>query len=489
MELKVVQFNLSSGHVSAIYFVLLEFVMLAIIDIMLIHVVSSFWYRRIINGVALEVKTAEICGVANSLVGRYSAPPNLFAYAVKITLLGFILLTDINIYSRVVEITSETPITLTGTFTFEPSENSWGRQLYKAVTRPTPDISGCRITKGEQITFFRIYFNFTDNVVYEDEDADEIYQVNDSSIICSQNGSVPYSEDNVLERVEGCSDLETSICSNESILERNFNLLDLRPFPSPLPVYHHLDWYKRETAKFSVENYTKAAPEIWPEYNTGKYRNPTLACTTSTFLIEVRDNEPEKRSRESCIVTAEVGNSTLVELWQHHPNQEDPLKSKFTRLFPGPIIARRLDIGQAFKGVVLRELRDQFYSWESFSARLIAKGVIYERSIVPVTEVLGTKTVSIIPLYNLIIVGVLLLITAIVSLIVISTVAKDTKPRINTINGLSSIAREETEPTGRSLDAGKPMAIGLTKRADDAHFGPLRSNDVNIALRDVNYVV
>lgn len=484
MGVRVVEFNLSSGHVSAIYFVLLEFVMLAVIDIMLIHVVSSLWYRRIINGVALEVKTAEICGVANSLVGRYSAPPNLFAYAVKITLLGFILLTDVNIDSRVVEITSEKPITLTGTFGFDPSHKPWGLTLFKAVTRPTPDISGCRITNNETITFFRIHFNFTDNVVYEDEDEDEIYPINDSTIICSKNGSVPYKEENVLEIVNGCSDLGTTRCSNESIFERSFDVRERRPYPDPVPFELFLEWSKGETISYLVQNYTKAAPEIWPEYTRGKYSKPTLACTSSTFKIEVSDNNYETRSLESCIVTAEVGNGTLVELWQHDGN-----KSTFTRLFPGPIFARRLDVGQTFKGIILRELRDQFYSWESFSARLIARGVVYEKSIVPVTEVLGTKTVVVIPLYNLIIVGVLLLITAIVSVIVIRTVANDTKPRINTINGLSSIAREETDPTGRSLDAGNPMKIGLTKRDEDAHFGPLRSYDVNIALRDVKYVV
>lgn len=486
-NLPVLELGVSSGHVSVVYFVVLEFITLAVIDIMLIHVVSSLWYNRIINGVALEVKTAEICGVANSLVGRYFAPPNLFAYAVKIALLSVILWTDINIYSRVDEITDE-PRLLIGTFSFDPSSRSWGQVARKAVTRPWADITACRITNEDEIHFFRVRFNFTENRVYDDEFVDELFSINDSTIVCMKNGSATFEKESELEKIVSCSSLGTSKCRNETMLVRKYNIPSRSNFN-----LETIQYYVDEASKmlfYQITDFTPIADDIWPEYTTGNYSNPSLHCLKSLFSIRNVNEDRETSSLDTCLVIADVSyvdfHGTLVEVWDHSVPD-----GTFSRRFPGPIVARKLEVAVSYMVVVLRELPNQFQtdSWESFSARFISRGVVYEKSLRNVTPVTGLKTMTIIPVQNLVAVGVVLAITAIISLVVIRTVANDTKPRINTINGLSSIAREETEPVGRSLNVGAPMVIGLSERnKGEAHFGPLRSNDVRVSHRDVKHI-
>lgn len=163
--------NFPPGAVSAVYFFVLEFFALGAIDLILIHVVSRQWHRDIKRGIALEVKSAEIPGVATSLVGRTLAPPNLFAYFVKFVALGVILLADLNINS---EVRDGDPLTLTGTFDFDTSV--WGNGEERAATRPVTDIRFCRMVDSvaEDITYYRIRFNFTNNEVFENENSQNI---------------------------------------------------------------------------------------------------------------------------------------------------------------------------------------------------------------------------------------------------------------------------------------------------------------------------
>lgn len=58
------------------------------------------------------------------------------------------------------------------------------------------------------------------------------------------------------------------------------------------------------------------------------------------------------------------------------------------------------------------------------------------------------------------------------------TVDGDNRPQLNAIDGLSSIAREELQPSGRSYVSGENVSLGWVYSGPQRiRFGPVRSAD------------
>lgn len=81
----------------------------------------------------------------------------------------------------------------------------------------TSVISEFCITNDEEITFFPVRFNISDRFFCSDEDIDDIFQINESSIIFLNIGYERYSKENLLEGVDDCSYLGLNTCSIHSI--------------------------------------------------------------------------------------------------------------------------------------------------------------------------------------------------------------------------------------------------------------------------------
>lgn len=462
-----IELDVSPGIVSGIYFVLFTFYMLSIVDVVLIHSVSALYYKRIHRGIPLEVKSAEIPGVATSLVGSYFSPPNLLAYVVKIGLLACVLVIDSNVNS--VSTRSDTYVSVTGTFVYDPSEDKWPVTAEsRAVERRWETVRQCH-TKNEdntELVFYRVAFNLLGNLTVEDELTTNdtlIYPIDDSSVVCLARDQVHNESVRVHVVVVGCSQLEKTSCFNETVISR---IADL-----PLTAMADTVTIVEGSSKVSFDMYDHSAlaPSIWPSYDS-----PAIICMRTA--MGVGNN---KKIIEACVVTSYPGGeNTLIERWEY--NRE---KSELSRRFPGPIFKGIYNLSLYQKAVIVQNVLDEL-NWETFSGQVIADGSIYERDEANVTKFDDAKLVTTVPVYTVILTVILLVITTVAWIIVSCTIGKDERPHLNTTDGLSSVAREENEPSGRSMVTGRGMVIGLTMRdGRSVHFGPLGERDVGVVKK------
>lgn len=471
-----IHFYVGPGVVSAIYFIIFDLFLLAIIDVVLIHVVSYLYYRRIHKGIPLEVRSAEIPGVATSLVGRFSSPPNLFAYFIKIGLLACILIVDSNINTEFGR--SKSSASLSSTFVYNPSEEAWSLKSSKRIVeRRWEAIRRCHIINEQKsnITFFNIAFNLNDGIVLESEVASlnsKYIGINDTTIQCLAHEKVSTDSSRILVQVIGCSQLEKTDCLNETSITRNGSSLKLNA-NNQISIHHEEG---SSNATFSLQQYRKESNAIFPAYN-----DPNITCMRTGFGTTIES----RQIFEICLVTSFLTNgSTLVERWSL-----DRETGTLTRKFPGPIFKGTIEIGLYQHGISLQNVISDL-NWVSFSGQLIADGCIYKAepfNIVKLGETVRTTTV---PIFTVVLTIFLVVAALIARIIVASTISKnDERPRLNTVNGLSSIGREENEPTGRSMETGRGMVIGLTRRdGRSVHFGPLRSRDTGVVRERGGFV-
>lgn len=149
-------------------------------------------------------------------------------------------------------------------------------------------------------------------------------------------------------------------------------------------------------------------------------------------------------------------------------------------------------MGNAQKNLILRSPSFQYRTWASFSTQVVTEGAIYRPlpNSTEVTIVGAPETRTAIPIYVIVIISVLLLITIVARIATNLTIEKDERPRLNTINGLSSIAREESELIGASLVQGRTMSVGIMKlEGSEGHFGPVQANSLVVSREEVKHIV
>lgn len=475
------EIDIQPGYISGIYFLALEVLLIACVDVILVNVVSSLWYRQIVKGIAVEVSTAEIPGIATSLVGRYLSLPNLFAYFVKVSLLALILLIDLNLYSRTIrpEVESE----VSGRFDFNPSDDPWNKKV-RTVTRPFPEMRACRESENETIKIYSIAFSFVNNesVLSEIDDGGirSPFEINRSSVTCMSEKNSKNSSDFIIAWVKNCSQLIPTSCSRNTVY--TLANINFQTEKSELVEVFESETKKYLFYKLRIINKTDVKL-TFPDYE-----NPKLSCLINSYQLKREGiGNIHLKEIETCLVVADYngGKDKLIEKWYYN-------KSSLTlsRRFPGPVFNGTVDIGIAQTVVLLKDTTDQYSSWESFATHLVSQSCIYRQLPFVKVIILGLpKKVTAIPKYIIGIIVAVLVIAVSTLVVVNNTLGKDERPKVNTVNGLSSIAREENEPSGRSLVGGRWMIIGLSKRDEtDGRFGPLRSTDVHIAKRDVKTI-
>lgn len=472
--MSVIKLDIDPGVLSTVYFIVLEIFMLAIVDVVLIHIVSWMYYKRIHRGIPLEVRSAEIPGVATSLVGRFVSPPNLFAYLIKLALLACVFIVDLNIKSTLNR--SRTPLTLTAKFVFDPSKDAWDQAFKRIVERRWIDSRDCRVIDQQSynITFYAIAFNLENNEIIDDEivpaDSDfTIKRINLSSVQCLAEDRVfPPDPSHIVAQVIGCSQLVPSTCTNESVIQLP---ADLRGNPAD----QTLLYFEQGSAPMSyrLEIYNDDAQQIWPTYPS-----PQLTCLQTHAGIQNKT-----KGYIACIVVVQFSNdTTLIERWDY-----DRGEGKLKRRYPGPVFRGRVEFGVNRIAVYLEQFAISL-NWLSFSEQIVADSTVYQllnknNADLPEIMRLGkTEILTTVPVFTVVLTVFLVIAAATARLAVVFSIGKDLRPHLNTINGLSSVGREENEPTGRSMQAGHGMVIGLTRRdGHSVHFGPLSSQDRGVA--------
>lgn len=459
------QLPLPPGVLSALYFVLFDLVLLSFLDVVLARIVCSLYYRQIYRGRALYVKSVDIPGVTTFLLDQRFALPNILVLLIKLSLLACILLVDLNINSIV--ITSKTSHFRTGTFVFDPSDIRWQGKRSVAVGRQWEAMRNCHQinTSSAEIAYYALVFQLEGNVTVE-EDLSEDYQdfvdVNTSTMVCLKPNNVLSEDVQVIAKVLGCSqNFGPTMCENGT---RVYKETSVQSVTNPYP-YDVVSW-EAGSANVSVKVWHIASDvlsPLFPEYNS-----PNMTCSQS----RIGPTETSKRFYTGCVLVDKVNGTTLIEQWRM-----DSQRQIMWRDYPGPVFDGDIDIG-TIKRITLLENFFFDYDWKRYSGSIVADSGIYQQVPKSFTQLGQPEIVTSVPVYAIALAATLVGFSILLRVAVAFTVGEDSHPQFNTINGLSSIAREESEPTGRSFHTGQSMTIGVYHRNGHiAHFGPLRSKD------------
>lgn len=469
--------SFSVGIVSAFYFIIFDLVLLTIVDLVLSRIANSLYYRRINNGYPLIIRSADVPGITTFLVGRYFSLPNIIGIAIKVFFLLCIVMIERGIDAE--RSRSFQTHSLSATFNFNPSEKEWGNQYHRIVTRRWERIRLCRESdknnsNSDSFTFYHIAFNLRSEQQLEDErretNSKGYIDINDRSIRCLSPSRVVEKDVRPLQQIVGCSQLfPTQDCRNESIIRLPVNqslpyaLVQTRDKPPDLvsiPVGTGF------VSLSVVTHYLTELLPLFPQFaNTTLYRNPELTCARTRMGPSLSNS---KMYRTCLLIVQYQGNNTLVERWSH-----DLKTDSLIRHFPGPIFKGNIEFAIRQRANHLVNLVFGF-NWESFAGTLVADAVVY-RKVDWTFETFENRMVTTVPVYAMVL-GISLLFIAIVArVVVIFTIGRDLRPQLNQIDGLSSVAREELAPSGRSMVTGRSVLLGLSHRGwgKHLHFGPL----------------
>lgn len=448
------ELNLQPGIVTAMFFILFDLIMLSLFDVILAKTVCILYYYRINKGKALSVTSADIPGVTTCLVGSFLDPTNIIAILVKLGLL--IIVFNVNIDTR----TSFSSMRLTSTFNFNSSEAAFPPDAFKVVERRKGDASACRQNTDAGVIFYRQGFNLslsenqtspeTEIVPLSDEDI-QLYLIDGSTLTCMSPDFVPNFQP--LLEVKGCSAYARGDCSVESV--RSFvtdgdvigttdsDSFDASNSPSDPQTFFPFKTFNQEQAR-----------DVW-----GVVGGDDI---DSAVCVKIDAGLPLSRSSLTlCTVLSKIGNDTLLELWESTKIVDD-VGFNMTQKMPGPLLKGQYDIGRSLCLILLKQaysIKD--YDWRSVAALLLVEGLLYSRYNLITVKSVSSRIVTEVPLISLgIAFGVFGLVVIFLIAVFLMT-GHDKRPKINTIDGLSSILREEFNPTGSSYTTGRTSVIGL----------------------------
>lgn len=467
-----VLYRAQPGITSAIYFILFDLVLLAILDVVLARIVCYLYYRRITAGEAVVVKSADVPALTTFLIGERATFPNILAIFVKIAVLAIILVVDLNIDSGVV--TPEKSFQRSAIFSFDPSEERWTQPVTKNVVQRWERVRRCRESDRARgnITYYSISFDLLDDpIVPGGGYPDDLWIVDDSTIVCMKEGNVDLDSVMVNARISGCSQhFGNTLCSNQT---RVYKYYDLDAFLRGLNYSFYKVVVGRDELAYQYWNLNSAQVEsLFSEY----YR-PNLTC----FKTRIGPST-NFQNYFGCFLVEHKDGMTLVELWRYSRRI-----NALWRDFPGPLFEGDINIGQH---AIRRSLETfwQVQDWESLSGTIVADSSHYVEFSTPVkaTYFENSYTVTKISPYAIALAAVLVLLAIILRVVVAFTIQKDKRPQINSIDGLSSIAREESEPTGFSFITGHGTKIGLCHRdGHRIHFGTLKQREKCVRMDTV----
>lgn len=470
--------HIQPGLVSAFYFLLFDLVLLTFVDVLLARAASFGYYSAIYKGHTVTLKSVDIPGVTTFLVGRLCSPINAATLVVKLAFLAAILSIDIAIDAETVR--PEESITLGARLGMNLTDAYWEKENYVGLTFLWDSSRGCRVRSDEDdsIVFYTVAFNVTGNTSADDFATDGSY-VPPDSLFCLKPDRVSQLSVRPLSVVNGCSPNRQTSCTEPTVelwRERNTR----RP-----------DFYDIICFDFGAVITSNCVYVVVRAYygfdGISEYGAGSLFCVYSRIgdfsSYENDDSVGRVDDFQTCLFTTKVENGYLVENWTYN-------SSTFTRRYPGPVFDKDPQLGVWQTVAIAPYLLKGNMDYETLSSIVVANGAVLEFEEQNVQLFQGRKTVTIVPFYALILIAIIILVTTIAYVVSAFTVAKDIRPQINAINGLSSIAREENHPSGRSLTAGHGIAIGLILRYPNAaRLVPVRKGTATVSRSEVNEIV
>lgn len=170
-----------------------------------------------------------------------------------------------------------------------------------------------------------------------------------------------------------------------------------------------------------------------------------------------------KMYRSGILTVLYQGNTTLVERWTH-----DIPTDTLVRYFPGPIFKSNISFAERQRAHHLTNLVFAF-NWEPFAGSLVADGVVY-RKVDWTFQTFENRLVTAVPVYAVTLGIALLFVAVFVKILIILTIGRDLRPPLNQIDGISSVAREELAPSGRSMVTGRGVLLELSHQGWGKHL-------------------
>lgn len=488
MELQV-----GPGFISTFYFVLFNLFLVPVVDNIFSQIVSHLSYRRIFFGTPIELRSADVPGITACLLGSPFSFINLAALFLKSALLVIIFVMDFTIETSEVHSTH----TRSGTFIFNASDSQ--REHHKNVFNcPFARMHYCRSLdlKSGQITYYSAAFNLENGTVFHNEtiskSANSSYHVDESTFQCLGPNNVyeQYVVPNV--RVLGCYSNKTSSCTQQNYARKNWQYTVDTGNYVVSPLVFDRDSFDDSLVKFLNRSEVRS---IWNDFERQSLvclnkraprvrRNPvrTGRCPNSSCPAQVKVKRKLPDYEIDCLLTARTArNETLLEHWRFEPNN-----SALERFYPGVLLQGDVDIGKSVRISILWHLSRKA-NWVELSTLLLSYSLVYEPRQYNFTRIGEVEyTVSVIPDYAIPLATTLVVVAIGAQILICFTIGKDKRPRFNTINGVSSILREEHEPTGKSLTRGNTAIIAwYFMDGRGARFGPCGgSNDAVISQKD-----
>lgn len=439
------QIAFQPGMVTAVFFIVFDLIMLSIFDVVLERIVCTSYYYHIRRGKPIAVQSVNIPGVTTCLVGRFWDRTNVVALLVKVAFLAVVFSVDINTQ------TTFKSYALTSTFDFEPSDASFPDNKVKTVERVKSRASVCRTITPEGVIFYRQAFNLSGNVVLDTEftnETSDLILIDKSTLVCLSPDLV--TEPVPLLEVSGCSPQRTGNCSDldaHTIAATN----DLFPLDGGKSFSVEYNDLSGEHYFFFYQPSIDVGQTVWKDYSI-----KSLTCVIIDAGVEFNVT-----ARRLCLVVSRIENTngTLIELWRVQRNGTDDVG---TRQFPGPILNGDYDIGIKLSLVILANTISQIsLDWRSFASLFLTEALLYSPYPRTVTETSSRTVVTEVPWIPLGLAIFAFVLVFIALAVVCTATGRDKRPKINTIDGLSSILREEFNPTGQSYETGRTSVIGL----------------------------
>lgn len=482
--------NLSPGILSALLFVIMDILIIGLLDVVLTRVVCILYFRNVNNGQPIVVKSADVPGLTHFLIGTPWSLVNMGAILCKISLLAIIFVGNIDIGDN-----TQRPVSRmrNATFVLRPNDDvlSDPKRDY-AVRRRFDRSKFCvnRYNHNATLDYYPIRFNLANgmhlkqDVVFNVTDTNvKRYDVDDASVVCMS----PTETENEmkLQRVWGCTRIaETdhptrckSVVSHQINKSFDYDALSIEARLNGRLV--------SQIFKYSAENVSTLFSDDYP----------TLEKRLTCFSTNLHDVKQADLRYMHCLLvafnkTTATSFQTIIERWVLEVDRGERF---FVLPYRGVIFDGIFNITEAAAEAYLENLFLES-DYESMSGDLIAVSSIYrafttdqQRQFIQY-DTRGESQAAFATISKTV-VGLLAAATAVIFLAFVVTTLLlrfDKRPRFNTIDGLSSIVREEYAPSGQSYkDEGKKAILGLRFTKDDKmHFGPIANYDEAEKLQD-----
>lgn len=444
----MLELNVQPGIVAAGIFVFFELITLSLLDASLSRIAVSQYYRRIYRGEPIRIESADVLGVTTNLVGSRLDAVNVVIFLVKLCVV--IIVFNINGEIEIIPAKSNTMYS----FAFNTTTPRFGTD--PTLTRKWSEVRRCSTKNQDEITYYRLGFNLQNGT--EAPENPEIFpkfasafNISDATVRCLSPSFVR--EHQHLVKISGCSTLGTYNCNHDAPFIRNYNYsergrIKSRTYGSVRSVTSVL----KKILVYVTEYDTAKLTEIWPEYS-----NITLICLKS--LLE--HSERTSARYNPCLLTSNDGSTTTVEQWILHDHDNS---LSFTRYYPGPVFEGNIVLYREQLLPVLLNLVSKM-NWEALSALVVSHSLKFERKPYSFTSTRG-RGVTVISSFSIYCAAATVFLTVTTSIIVRFTIGRDRRPQFNTINGLSSILREELERNGKCFETGR----GVTLEVNDGYL-------------------